>query len=369
MAKTKTKPRGGRLLDQAALEAIVRFGPQLDALKQLQHQAHQTFGTRVTAANATAGAIHGAVDVAAPKVAGAYDEAGLRQAAIAGTLINTDLAGLGPSADRFKAAGAVEAAGAADRLNAGRSQALTDLANRGVEAEAGRTQAVRTAGDQLAGDLQRIGDEKVSLIGQAGAFKASQLADLREAERQRAFTASENAANRANARGIAAGHDAVSLSNAATSAASKGKGGKGSRGRLPGGVPLATPTEHGNARDSIEGALQEAKTFKAHGGTRPDVGKLLITGAPAQTKKDKNGDSQHIPGVTPHKALYVRVALDLAYDGHISPDTAKLLHKRGLSVKRLGYPLLNKAQRRAGSQAQGAGAIAGTLAQLLGLGA
>jgi len=52
---------------------------------------------------------------------------------------------------------------------------------------------------------------------------------------------------------------------------------------------------------------------------------------------DKSGNAVNIPGVPSFEELYASIALDLAYDGHISRRNVQELHRAGIKVKPLGY--------------------------------
>src|SRR5215213_2577465 len=66
-----------RFTRQAALEALVRFGPELSGLKELQREAIAAYRTGVRQAHGTSRGIVGAVDQARPGVRRIYDDAGI----------------------------------------------------------------------------------------------------------------------------------------------------------------------------------------------------------------------------------------------------------------------------------------------------
>jgi hypothetical protein len=59
------------------------------------------------------------------------------------------------------------------------------------------------------------------------------------------------------------------------------------------------------------------------------------------------------PSIPKHDELYADVAVDIAYDGHVSRRNAQRLHSMGLSVKDLGLPSYTSTTRRSRDRSRG----------------
>lgn len=150
------KKRDRQFASQAALQALVRYGPELSGLKELRRQAEDNLNASLAQAHGGAQGIISTVDQVAPQVAGIYDNAGLAQAALNHTLIGNDLAGLGGVANSIKAGASLEAAGMASRLNEAKARSLLDLGQRRVQARQGEQFAVKNAQQQFVQDMTKI---------------------------------------------------------------------------------------------------------------------------------------------------------------------------------------------------------------------
>jgi hypothetical protein len=331
-----------KFVSQATLEALVRYGPELSGLRELQRTAKSNLRLGVNQAHGTARGIEMETRRAAAPLAAVYDRAGLQQASIAHTLIGHDLAALGPGADAFKAAGATEQAGAAGRLAEAKTQALTDLTSRGVRAKEGEAFQINQARSQFISDLTKVLQRKQDLRGEAGAFKAATIDKL-----------AKDQADRALRKDIAASGDATTLAAAGVNpdgtiipggkADPKVKNaGKTKDKILPGGAKLATPERHAAVHDEIQLGISQAKRLKAAGRSRGEIVDILINGRESQTlrvdeKGNKLAQPVKIPGVKSVKPTAARAAVEILYQGGITPGTVNALHRGGISIKRLGY--------------------------------
>lgn len=341
-----------RLIEQAALESLVRFGPQLDALESLTQTAKDSFSATVGAANVSAASTQAAIKEARPGLRKTYDQAGLAQAALNDTLLSGDLAGLeGPGTDLLKAAGATEAHRAASQMNAAKVQALQELTNRGIQAQAGRSQAVLAANARLHDDLLGVERTRQSIAGQAGAFTAATLGDLLETRADRRFTAGQKELDRENQAALNRADNRTSRANTrdridAAAAKDAAKDAEDAKGLLPNGVKKATPQQHGAARDGVELALTQAKRLKASGRDRGEIAQLLTEGRSSQTVENDAGEKVKVPGVSKVPQLLAQAALDIMYYGFVSKKTRRLLNARGLTVGGLRYPGPNSPQAK-----------------------
>lgn len=320
-----TRRGGSRFASQAALEALVRFGPELSGLKSLQRQAESNLSLGVRQAHGTANAITGTIDNVTPQVAKIYDDAGLKQAGVAGTLMGHDVAGLGHVADSIKAGASLEAAGAADRLNLEKAHALTNLGTQKVRARQGEQFAIGTAKDQFVKSVTEILSRKQDLSREKGAFTSATINSLAQTAAAAQLKQSESAAARENAR-LVAGVDAqghvLPGGPKDPKVTGKGKGGK-----------INTDIQHGALDDSVQSA-QTIVTSRLKGlGSRSELMDILVKGMPART--GPNGEK--IAAIPAQKPLVAKAAIELAFDQKISRATLNTLHKRGFSIKKLGW--------------------------------
>src|SRR4051812_23035161 len=140
--------RRNQFIDQANLEAMVRFGPELSALNELRREAIGQSQTDIAAARSAGTDIVRATNAARPDIKSAYANAGKtaqQQAAIA----TADLSGL-PANSPLRAAAALERTGLSGRLAESRAQALTDLTSRKVAAREGTRSAIQASRATLA---------------------------------------------------------------------------------------------------------------------------------------------------------------------------------------------------------------------------
>ncbi len=113
------------------------------------------------------------------------------------------------------------------------------------------------------------------------------------------------------------------------------------------GKPILSPSEKRQRRQvinkagtEVSGAIGQAQRLKREGLGRHEAAGLLLSGreAVSRTKRDKESGTstvQKIPEVPSYDQLYASIALDMAYDGHIS--------KRNLALARRRYPGLVKS--------------------------
>lgn len=330
-----TRRGKNRFASQAALEALVRFGPELSGLKSLQRQAVSNLDLGVRQAHGTANAITGAINAATPQVGKIYDDAGLKQAGIAGTLIGHDLAGLGSVADSIKAGASLEAAGAADKLNLAKTNALTDLSTQKVRARQGEQFAIKGAKDQFIKDVTEILQRKVDLGREKGAFTAATIGDLAQAAAEREAKALEGRAGRRTQREIAQANRDNALLTAGVDAQGHVIPGGKADPKVTGkgkGQKVNTDLQHGELDDSVSTAQTIINTRLKGLGSRKELMDILVKGMPAR----KVGDTQ-VAAIPAQKPLVAQAALELAFDKKISRKTLKKLHERGYSIKKLGW--------------------------------
>lgn len=339
---TKKKPKS-KFADQAALESLVKFGPELSVLKEAQRTAQSTYKTRVAQAESGAQGVQQAVAAALPVLSQVYDQAGLDAARTSQTLIGHDLAGLGPIADSIKAGAALEAAGMVGRQTSARASAVRDFTDRGVQAAAGAVQAKRAAQDELVSNLAKILQSKQDLTGQKGAFEASTIGSLQDAQdtrdQQTALNSADNAQSERNSV-RSAGLDPDTgdpIPNGPLDPASKKPS-------------YASRDKHITWASDIGNIASFASRY-AGKLTRPQIVEKLKKGRPQQTvyadaktglpvaQGTPGAVKQTLPKIPQFQAdLRMTAALDVALDGHLSRATQKRLNNAGFKVKDLGLP-------------------------------
>jgi hypothetical protein len=180
-------------MTQAALQALVRFGPEQSGLKAARRDAESAYKTTVRQADATSQGIQYAIGKVRPEVKGNYDAAGL-QAARAAHVADASLGAGVP--DSMKAAIATERAGFDRRLGESRAQALTELGDRRVQAVEGAGFAKSNAQRVLASSLTKLFERGQDLRRESGAFKVATAQQLQQAAQDRADTLANQQAGR-----------------------------------------------------------------------------------------------------------------------------------------------------------------------------
>jgi hypothetical protein len=212
-------------------------------------------------------------------------------------------------------------------------------------------------------DLEKINAQRASLAGQVGAFTQGRLGDLVGDDRKlrhdsnttsrkiKAQLAETQARLDVTKRGQDLSHTdrQAAIDQRAASAAGKGK--------LPGGVKVNTPQQHGALKDSVGSALAVVQQQKKLGRSRTEIARTLINGRPAQTITLSPGDPGYdasnpsankvsVPALPKVGQLALSVALDQAFDSHVSGHNVNELHRRGYSVKTLGFNTTKPKSRR-----------------------
>ncbi len=352
------KNQKSRFADQAALEGLVKFGPELAVLKEAQRTAKATYDQRVQTADSGALGVQQAVAAALPAVAHIYDQAGLDQARTSQTLIGHDLAGLGGVADSIKGGAALEAAGMANRLGEARAAAVRDFADRGVQAQAGAVQAKRSAQDELVTSLAKILQTSRDLGGQQGAFEAATIGDLEHDAAQDALKTSLNEADNSQSERNSLRSAGIDPNTGAAIPGGKLDPKVKRGGTSATGVKLLSGEKHVAARDTVARAVAALRTLDPDKSDRGEAAPLLVTGHkstplynPDGSKRiSKSGSPVTTPDIPAAGAL-ATIAADVYYDGHLSRANQKVLADLGYSLRQLGLPTY--AQWKRAQKAQG----------------
>lgn len=317
--KTSTGTNPQDLVVASAL-ADEKYGPQIAAVKDLYGQAKEQYKSDIDAATASAAAAQLNAKRATPGMRAIYGESG-RSLATTGGEVDTSLAGIGPAADIFKASIARERGTAANRVSSARAGALSDLLTRGVQAEGGKQLALGQARKTYGKTADTLSTKLTDIAGQRGSSIAAALGDLRtkRAERvTRKTIAREGIQSRED---IAAANRTAANQRAAAKAKQGGKKAAGGSGGS-----RATNVQIGGLSDNFQKALRYAKGYATNQRPRSQAADDLLRGRDIP----KGGDpSQRVPSFG---QLTTSVALDMAYDGHVSQQNAKRLHKLGFDV-------------------------------------
>jgi hypothetical protein len=152
--------------------------------------------------------------------------------------------------------------------------------------------------------------------------------------------------------------------------------GVGSGSRNGNGAKPATPAQRNEANSKIAQARTWANQYAAQHRPRADAKRVLVSGAaagsttgadPAATKaqKDKykklvDGGMKPVdarrqttvrsPSIPTIPELYADVAIDIAYDKHVSRRNAQRLHDLGVTLQDLGLPSYSSTRPQAGPQ-------------------
>lgn len=329
MAKTKPLPKRFRpFADQVANESEIRYGGQEAALESLLGQTTRGFERQSGAQDAAARSLLGSLASASSDLNRVYSDAGLTPSLLSQI-------GNSPTGQRL--------AGELARGQAGIQQQQ-------LGAQAGRAYQTQHLGDEYREDTGKINDSLLALTKEKGLFAQSALSQLITGDRATRHDANEAARKQAAADAEAVLDRQASRDN---SLISQGllPDASGTLQPLPGGK--ADPNAPGNqpkpkspwldkggqssARSSISKAFAQAKRLMTEGRTRAEAAQILTEGRPGQQVVDRKGNKVNIPGVPSYEELYASVALDLAFDKHLSQRNVQELHGQGIKVKPLGY--------------------------------
>jgi hypothetical protein len=181
------------------------------------------------------------------------------------------------------------------------------------------------------GRRQDIADE-IGAFTTSEADKLSSAASQRDLQnrislRTNSTRQSEGALNRQNARTIAKIRSAPKAPSVTAAKAFESKY----------GVPLATQQQHNGLRSKVDSAVAILKQQQKVGSSRRRAAGLLVNGRPA-IKGQSGGTQVTLPAIPKVDPFVASLALDVAYDGHVSSRNARRAHKEGYAVGMLGLP-------------------------------
>lgn len=328
-----------KLIEQAALESLVKYAPQRTGLNAIKGAAQEQYAASTQAGDSAAKLGVQAVKEALPEVNEGYKSALSDQQATQGRLAQV-LAGLGPVANGYKAASDTEAAGARELLKDEQAHNVAGLRTQGVAAAAGAQFAQTSARATLAKELGKLFTSEKELEGQEGADQQATV--NKDTENAAKLTQQENASKRSAGIDPATGKPIVG-----------GKLDKQTKN-------LLAPAAQDKAGGTIEQVKQLAKELRTHNASRAEIISTLTSGEPSVTlthnKKGKAFPNPvKVPAIPAFKPdVLMSAGLDLAEYGHLQKGTQERLQKAGYSIDHLQLPSYGgylKQLRSTGSRA------------------
>ncbi len=329
MAKTKKKPapkKADRFSTQANLEAFVRYGGQLGELARMARDTKADAEVRARDSIAAGDAIAQSAKTATPELQRIYDSS-LGEMAKRKGIMESQLSGLGQAANPYRAGGLFASTNTENRTSGEKASALRELVGRRQDAISGARFGAQQARQQGDSDVAKIREKMLDVQAESGAYQAGRIGDLTEAERKRATQVQMNREDNAQADRNSRRSANVQREKTAAQLA-KEKRNKGPK--------LQTADKHTSVRSEIDRAIAAAKQIKATGQSRSIAAQYLTSDRPSKSSTDTAGNTVNTPGRKANDELTASVALDLAYDGHISRRNVQRLHDQRFSLKTLG---------------------------------
>ena len=345
MAKTKKKSTTQKLIDrygrQAVVEAFLRFNPERSGLRQSLADIGAQEKQGVSSARSVFASVKGATAKARPEL----DRIFGGQATLAKALQDA-----APSSANGPAGGAsaIEREGARRRLGEQQANAQAETVARDQEAASGMAFQIGNVQARAAADRSKVQTRLAELDREQGAFIQGRVASLDEARRKREATARENARNRAATRANQEDQQSFQAGENQKNRDAKTKNGSRTKPKDSGAYV--------DTRDAVNAALRHAKALRRSSISRNRALDLLVTGRSPKsgieiidpkTGKPKTevnpatgkprivtGD---LPGIPKTKRTFAQIAVELAWTGKISAQSARRLRALGYSVKTLGY--------------------------------
>jgi hypothetical protein len=392
--------RPSRWASEAALQALIRYGPEESGLRALKQEARGEYRSTVRGARGAARGIVGEVKAVTPQTRAAYDAAGLAAARTAHSVVDPALKGLPQSS--LSAAVKIEQGDYQRNLQESKAAELADLGSRRVSAREGAAFAVTNAASERNAALAKIGARFQDLRREKGAFAASTMATLEDDARQRKqqldIALAGLAQSDLNSRRTARNARRTARQSERNSIRSSGI--DPNTGKIIPNGPLdpkakakakggPTGEQYLNWQTSIEDIASAAKRLRnakdEHGRplnlSRAQIVDKLSQGRPAQKvlvdrhgrplpqgltpaeKKAAGATVQSLPAIKQYPAdLRMSAALDIALFGHLTPATQRRLHRAGFNLKRLGLRTYGQYRSSLRNNATEQGIRAGRLA-------
>ena len=328
---------------QAQNEAIVRFGPQRFALRELLMQAVQTRNMALRAAAGADRGIQAALTAARGETKANYGDA-IKAGQGTTDMVRSSLAGLGGAAAPFAAAFEREGGLGVGRMQSSETGALQSLTQRRLESASGRAYASQAAQDQFRADTSKIGRSYQELAGEQGAFESGRVGELRKEQADRQFQrdlaeftqGQQNKRNRTTARTQRRGQDLshADRQEANRIARDKAKRDRRSTANRPRhGVGSLTQGEETKDKDFIGQVFSVIKNPPAF----EDPPKGAKPGEKGPRLTHERMVSHLRSGTNPLGKPIPDSIIEIAYDlkrngGKLSARGIRLMHSRGLHV-------------------------------------
>ncbi len=352
MAKTKKKSTTQKLIDrygaQAVAEAFLRFNPERSSLRAALQDVAQQEKHGVSSAKSVFASVKGATAQARPELQKIYDGSG----AVAKQLRD---AATSPANGPGGAAASIESALADRRAEDAKARSLAETLSRDQEAASGMAFQVGNVKGRAAQDREKIRTRSLEIDREEGAFTQGRVGSLADAARKRAATLRAERLRQAgqdrrqeDQQDFTSGEKAKDRAAADRRAGARDKNGT----KKP-------PEAYVDTRDSVNAALRHAKALKNGGVGRNQALDTLVTGRESQTipsgKTRVNPatgkpveTTVKLPAIPKTKRTFAQIAVELAWTGKISAQSARRLRALGYSVKTLGYHVQSSKPKRGG---------------------
>jgi len=348
VAKTKKKSTTQKLIDkygrQAVAEAFLRFNPEASGLRQSLADIGAQEKQGVGSARSVFASVRGATAKARPQLDKIFGD----QATLAKALQDAAPASVtGPAGG----ASAIEREGAARRLGEQLANAKAETTSRDQEAASGMAFQIGNVQARAAADRSKVQTRLAELDREQGAFIQGRVASLDEARRKREATARENARNRAATRANQEDQQSFQAGENQKNRDAKTKNGSRTKPKDSGAYV--------DTRDAVNAALRHAKALRKGGVGRNQALDTLVTGRESQTIPSGQTrinpatgkpveTSLKLPAIPKTKRTFAQIAVELAWTGKISAQSARRLRALGYSVKTLGYHVQKPAKPKRG---------------------
>ncbi len=350
--------RYARFAQQAALEATLRYGPEIRGIQELIAREQGSYRDEVQQARTVARGMVGAIDRARRETGANY---GLLGQGLANTqrLFDRDTANLAPVADTLRQALQGEQALAERRTARTRTREFNELASRRVDAATMPAYVRQIAQERFRGETNKLTRQLQGVLGEQGAFSAAQVRSLAQEAAERSLTNRINLRNvrsqekiarqsvesqnqRAEAEraqqdeqfAVETGLRQQEIEIKRTNARNRG-GGPGGRGWQPSGA-------HDRLANEVERATRLARALRTpdpRTGRQLDwgtIGQVLENGRPEKKAKEGGLTVTKRAAIKPVSSLAARAALDVVFNGGVGDETIRRLHRRRYRVRDLG---------------------------------
>lgn len=331
MAKTAARRKRDRIRQRAAAdEARLVYGPQLSQLGGMIGELQREAKGEIKATRAGARQLHESVSANVPKTQALYDTARSRSEQF-GKDMAPDLAALSPTAQaRLRS----EAGYLGQSRETSGARDTAEVARRASDALVHGQQQIRGIRQGFKSERSRLQGQMLETMGQAGLFQGKRIREMTDEDRNRSIQMLQVRDQLANSRSTRADRRADNRRANREARIERQNVAKGLKpdgtplpaSKLPGGnKPKDGPTAEmrTNASKDYEYALSVAKAGVAGKKPRNKIAAALVRGHSEANVKQTD-------------PLYASIALDIAYDGHVSARNRERMRARGIKFRDLG---------------------------------